>query len=271
MFYTGVAAGRSSRSVGLATSTDGVSWTKHPNNPIFTGSGEVENVVNPVVLLDGETWIMYYNRPVNEVGTQIWRATAPAPEGPWSPDEAPVFSSEPPTWDIRKLPIGIFMTEDGYQLFYLGWGSLPTSRMQVGLATSADGITFAAYDDPATTDGIYAKSDPVLPAGDEGDWDALSVSPSQIWRGEDGYELFYMGAQQNLDVEEDLEGAAAMVGYATSSDGLTWTKYQDNPVLDLEVSFWASVSTARIGDLYHIYYEDQASEIALLTGTITQR
>jgi hypothetical protein len=68
-----------------------------------------------------------------------------------------------------------------------------------------------------------APNNPVLKAGGTGSWDENYVSGWPRARdGEAGYELIYRSA--------DAANVTAL-GYATSPDGTTWTKYGGNPVL----------------------------------------
>jgi predicted GH43/DUF377 family glycosyl hydrolase len=58
----------------------------------------------------------------------------------------------------------------------------------------------------------------VLTPGAKGEWDARSVSWPNVVADENGYVMFYSGA--------DLAGGQA-IGRATSADGITWSKYDD--------------------------------------------
>ncbi|MBN2027042.1 MAG: hypothetical protein JW854_09835 [Actinobacteria bacterium] len=70
----------------------------------------------------------------------------------------------------------------------------------------------------------FAKepTNPVLAPGVLGSWDDTLVSGYGRKREDGGYEVFYRG--------QDAAGINA-VGYADSPDGISWTKYTGNPVL----------------------------------------
>jgi PKD repeat protein len=59
MWYNGATGGLSK--IGLATSTNGYTWTKYPSNPIFDVSGDETSVENPSIINDSGTLRMYYN------------------------------------------------------------------------------------------------------------------------------------------------------------------------------------------------------------------
>jgi len=91
---------------------------------------------------------------------------------------------------------------------------------RLGLAFSSDGITWTAYD--AGGDG---KADPVLEGTYvEGDWDRDYATWATVIQNDDGtYEMWYSG------------GMGAMnhgIGYATSPDGIHWTRAEGNPIFD---------------------------------------
>src|SRR5205823_3560162 len=79
----------------------------------------------------------------------------------------------------------------------------------VGYATSADGITWTFYDDPATTSPPYQSSDPVLNHGIPGEWDASSAIEPSVIKTKCGYEVWYIGGVQ-------AEGTHQYIGYAFS-------------------------------------------------------
>ncbi len=88
----------------------------------------------------------------------------------------------------------------------------------IGIGFSEDGITWTGYD--TGTDG---KADPVLNGTYvSGDWDYNYVSRATIIKNaDDDYEMWYSG------------GVGAMnhgIGYATSTDGIHWTRDASNPV-----------------------------------------
>jgi uncharacterized repeat protein (TIGR01451 family) len=88
----------------------------------------------------------------------------------------------------------------------------------IGLGFSSDGITWTGYD--ADSDG---EADPVFEGtGNDGNWDKEYVSRATIIKNaDDDYEMWYSG------------GVGAMnhgIGYATSSDGINWTRESNNPI-----------------------------------------
>jgi len=131
-----------------------------------------------------------------------------------------------------------------YKMWYLGmpsWESPPVNA-KIGLATSPDGIHWKKY-----------PGNPVFTKGSESDWDGFWIeSPSVIWDEEDGlYKMWYTGVDRNWKIR---------IGYAFSPDGINWTKYKNNPVLDLgkEDSWedlWVAVcSVNKRGNLYEMWY-----------------
>jgi len=63
MYYTGDDG--TTRRIGLATSTDGLNWTRAPNNPVLTegrqGDWDSEEVAGPFVFYDGDKYYLYYS------------------------------------------------------------------------------------------------------------------------------------------------------------------------------------------------------------------
>jgi len=118
--------------IGLATSPDGVRWTKHPGNPVLSPEQafEGQNVKEPSVLWDEEAGLfkMWYNGMEGRV-VRVGYATSP--DGvTWTKLEGPVNGAGSAGWNhvhVVKAPAG------GYQMYFL-------IAYSVYEAWSADGV-----------------------------------------------------------------------------------------------------------------------------------
>ena len=108
-------------------------------------------------------------------------------------------------WDAEGYVNTMLVVDGTYHLFYQGHedGSPLLRFYDIGHATSDDGINWVK--DPAN---------PVLTRGDAGEWDEESLGAAAVIHDGVEFRMWYGGS--------DGEGDA--VGYATSSDGTSWTK-----------------------------------------------
>lgn len=200
-------------------------WIKDQvNSPVLVvspggGPWDNGNVGEPTVLLfgPGDYRMWYWGVRANGNNGRIGYATS-ADGITWAKDGSNPVLQNGGVWDNDHVtaPSVLYDTSGcgtcpEFKIYYTGdlGGTL-----QIGLATSADGINWTK--DPAN---------PVLPLGAPGAWDEVSVwSPSVIYDpGSTTYLMFYAG--------EDLAGTV-QIGRATSADGLVWTRDTVNsPVL----------------------------------------
>jgi len=120
-------------------------------------------------------------------------------------------------WDDAEVKDPALVKVAGtYHLFYAGQDG---STYKVGKATSTDGITW-------TKDA----SNPVLTTGGASAWDEAQVSFPFVVHDLDEadssrrWKMWYAGSAAATPEKFS-------VGYAYSSDGVTWTKYANNPVV----------------------------------------
>jgi predicted GH43/DUF377 family glycosyl hydrolase len=83
------------------------------------------------------------------------------------------------------------------------------------VATSEDGVAWEKQPEPIT-----------IERGSAGDWDGGEVIQPLVRQRDAGFEMFFMGLNRSF--------SGASVGYATSEDGLEWTKFEENPVVSNE-------------------------------------
>ncbi|MBD3329451.1 hypothetical protein GF357_03080 [Candidatus Dojkabacteria bacterium] len=125
-------------------------------------------------------------------------------------------------WDTHHVYSPSVVYKDGsYHMWYSGYAS----TNMIGYATSPDGVNWVKYDDPAVSDCGLAESDDdgcVFSFGGGSFWDNSSVmDPEVIWDSDAGvFKLWYTGS----------DGTNERIGYATSADGISWTRYDDGLV-----------------------------------------
>lgn len=291
MFYTG-SCNRQAHpaAIGLATSEDGATWTKHEQNPILKPDGEGFDamcVSVGVPMVDGDTWVLYFAsnaQPCAGTGRSIGRATASSPEGVWQRDASPVLTAgQSGDWDAGYImPQAVLRTEDGYVMYYAGGTEylIPLPRL-IGIATSPDGIHWTKYDDPTTTQAPFQHSDPLLEVNADGTTSPLGAWAVDILKTESGWEMFYSGTCP----EEVKQGCPGFIAYATSTDGVRWTTYLGPERVVLTPNRpdqpWAShcvcyPSVLKNDTEYRLYYsgctdETNDCQIGLATGTIQQQ
>ena len=114
---------------------------------------------------------------------------------------------------------------------------------RVGYATSPDGVVWTKY-----------AGNPVLTAGPAGSWDEYHAGEPHLVYEQGLYKLWYMGKRFGdwLTTPEDM-------GYATSTDGITWTKHPGNPVMRADPNSWEwpSVTNGHVlreAGQYHMWY-----------------
>jgi len=257
MLYTGtVDVFSQPAAIGYATSPDGLSWTKHPSNPVLKGDGtgfDALSVSAGTVLVEGDTWILYYNaRSVFGVGPgpSIGRATAPEPSGPWTRSEEPVLmTGSPGEWDSGFVsPDSVIATDEGYIMYYSGGANFDLGAFMIGMATSSDGMTWTKHDDPNTTAPPFAESEPVLHTGASGNWDSITSWLGRVQKTTNGddWEMFYAGESTAAGTRF---GRASQIGYATSTDGIHWSKYKGNPILVAQADSLATDAFLEVGTI----------------------
>jgi len=124
----------------------------------------------------------------------------------------PVLSgSGSSAWDKHVGAGRVIFNPDSnrYEMFYIGYNS--TRPYKIGFATSPDGINWTKY-----------AGNPVL-VPDPGTWDAGSVEYEAVIYENGVYKMWYSGIPDPNSLE-------SKIGYATSPDGINWTKYSGNPV-----------------------------------------
>jgi predicted GH43/DUF377 family glycosyl hydrolase len=123
---------------------------------------------------------------------------------------------DPGEWNARGVFFPAVIYENGtYHMWYTGL--LLGEHFQIGYATSPDGITWTEH-----------PNNPILCAGSTGSWDEEAKDHYVLFDGST-FHMWYTGAYNN---------AVYRIGYATSPDGVNWTKYSLNPVLDLGSESW---------------------------------
>ncbi|MBW1716686.1 MAG: hypothetical protein JRJ77_12825 [Deltaproteobacteria bacterium] len=200
------------------TATAVVDWTKDDaNNPVLEpgGSGAWdEDIDRPAVIKDSSTYKMWYSG-LNSSGTTKYKiGYAESSNGTgWTKDAGnPVLSpsTTPADWDSAHVS-HCWVIKDGstYKMWYTGTDNADEEAdCQIGYATSTDGITW-------TKD----VGNPVLLKGAADDWDADYAGWPTVIIDAGTYKMWYVGWNET--------GHDESIGYATSTDGITWTKYDD--------------------------------------------
>ncbi len=204
MWYSGD-DGSGPSQIGLATSTDGVNWTKALNNPVLSpgAAWEAAGLAAASVVLDGAVYMMWYTGfDSNGVG-RIGCATSPDGVAWTKCGGNPVLvPGVAGGWEDAGVMEPTVIKEGGtYHMWYVGSDSI-TPR--IGHATSSDGVNW-----------IKDSVNPVLDIGPLGDWDWLYVYGPEVVAYSGSYLLWYSGGTLPT---------AWQTGYATSDGASNWLK-----------------------------------------------
>ncbi len=202
MWYSG-----NNRVIGYATSSDGLNWTKYLTpvlEPDTTGNWDSGYVMVPHVIYHEGIYKMWYRGALKadtSYGASIGYATSP--DGiHWTKYPGnPILTTR--SLNKKLSSAYVIATGNNYQMWY---SDLPSSK--INYATSTDGINWLEY-----------GGNPVLRKGLEDSWDNEAVAyPYLVFNGRN-YEMWYAGNYSSI-------------GYATSSDGISWSKFPNNPLFE---------------------------------------
>lgn len=183
------------RGFGLATSDDGVNWTRHPDNPVMAPDSGVV-VWGPEVLHDGEHYHMWF-----------------VARGPDFEGIGHATSDDGAVW---------VQSEHNPVIGYGGCNAVIWDGERYRMFLQAEGFKLLLSDDGETWDDRGV----VFPSGWRGTWDEIIAAPSVAYY-EDQLHLWYTGA----DTVGNQRGEIA-IGHSTSDDwGETWVRPRDRTLL----------------------------------------
>jgi hypothetical protein len=245
---------------GYMTSSDGTTWTWYDTN----SDGEPNRVIHPncatnpaggsttwmrgeasvgTVLYDSTAglWKAWGHGGNNTGPRAMWYATASAPEGPWTfqNNGQPILQRDTGAGSFETAFIAdarvIRLSATSYVMLY-GGHKVTVDRPQVGWATSSDGVTWTKN----------SSTVPVFGYGASGAWDEEAIYPAGLVYDGTTYHLWYAGCPLGSTT------LGTGLGYASSTNGTTWTRGANNPVLGLSAS---GLDSASLGDTVCAYLD----------------
>ena len=152
---------------------------------------------------DGLTWTKYDNTVPSASDTTSTNGRIPlgtAGKG----DDAQVFQAS------------VILDGSTYKMWYSAYDG---TNYRIYYATSPDGLTWTKYDNTIPTNSDTSSTNGRIPLGTNGTGDDTNVYGVSVIKDGSTYKMWYGGH----------DGSTQRIYYATSPDGLTWTKY-DNTV-----------------------------------------
>ncbi|MBI4547854.1 MAG: hypothetical protein HY707_07740 [Ignavibacteriae bacterium] len=213
---------------GHATSPDGVTWAKDRLNPVLDvspGSWDSKSAHRPYVIFTDSTYKMWYKGD----DLSIFRiGYASSKDGiVWKKAGGPILNpGTPESWDKGRVGWPSVVGPDssgGYKMWY---STVPTGK--VGYATAINETSWIKYPEPVF-------------------WDDYGVHQPRVIYSRGLYEMWHI----------TISG----LGYATSLDGIHWSKSSENPVLWIGPAGTWDDDVALVpgdiifdGQLYHMWY-----------------
>ena len=183
-------------------------WEKYSGNPVL--GGNYGTCFDLSVLKDREVYRMWFSwRPKASI------ALVESKDGfHWSAPVIVLPSNQASGWESDVNRPTVIKTGSVYRMWYTGQSE---GQSAIGYATSTDGVVWKRM-----------SAQPVLAVDQP--WEKVAVMcPDVLWDGKARlYQMWYSGGEQ---YEPDA------IGYATSPDGLVWTKHEANPVFQSDPAF----------------------------------
>ena len=245
MWYSGY--GSSYYQTFYAYSSDGLTWTKNDinipaaSNTIGTngriprgGSGTGDYIYSfgaSVIKDDADgNYKMWYTGYGSDYHYRIFYATSL--DGlTWDKVDNSIPSTSNSSSTNGRIPLGTDGTGDDYHAGfpsvvkaadgnYLMWYSgHDGSYYRIYYATSPDGLTWTKYDNSVPSASDSSSTNGRVPLGNNAKGDDYSVYLSNVIQEDDNsFSMWYSGHN----------GGNVKIFYATSPDGLTWTKYDNS-------------------------------------------
>jgi len=188
-----------------------VDWEKFEFNPLIDDSLPwTVDFLWPVVIHENDIYMMWFSG--YSAGAYYQIGYGESADGiSWELEEDPVIpSGNIGTWNKDLKPGTVLRIDDTLRMWFSGssnefnWGS------SIGYATSVDGIEWDK------------RSKPIM-EGDPGTWNEDGIINPKVIYEDDTFKMWFAG----------WAGDPGLIGYATSADGVVWTKHPD-PVLEPE-------------------------------------
>jgi len=219
--------------IGVANSTDGVNWTKYSGNPIIASSRpwEESHVYLMSVIKDNGVYKMWYTGR-SYLGAKIGFANSTDGFSWTKYVGGPVLDAGlGVSWDSKHVAEPSVIKEGStYKMWYRGQNG---TISQIGYATSPDGLNWTKY-----------AGNPILQIGSPGALDSLGVGAPSVIKEPGEYKMWYTVNN----------GSITRICYATSPDGILWTKHADNPALQKSGMNVASPTVIRVNSTYKMWY-----------------
>ena len=206
-------------------------WTKYAKNPVL--GGDLGTCFDISVLKEGEKYRMWFSwRPKKSL------ALVESTDGfHWSKPAIVLGPNDQTDWENDLNRPTVIKHGDLYQMWYTGQAR---GKSWIGHATSRDGVAWERKSEK-----------PVLAA--EAPWEGVALMCPHVFYDdrEKLYRMWYSGGEQ-------YEPNA--IGYATSPDGLKWTKHAQNPIFrpdpqnDWEKERVTACQVVRDGDWHLMFY-----------------
>ncbi len=219
MWYCGRDHIDSTAKIGLATSTDGITWNKFAT-PVLGASYGGEGLIPGSAIKSGNQFIMWYSTPYGEVQ----RTTSP--DGIiWGSTQTVLTNT------ANSRPV-VLLDNGTYLMWFSKWdtgdnggfaGSVSgEARLDIGYASSTDGVNWSPYQYTPSLCSFCISTDniiPSLPIGTLGAWDRPGVG--QAWIVQDGnqFKMWYTGGRIHRPQQGSLNSVAFVegaIGYATN-------------------------------------------------------
>jgi len=206
-------------------------WVKHPKNPVL--GGDLGTCFDISVLKGGDTYRMWFSwRPKKSI------SLVESKDGvQWGKPVIVLGPNKKTDWENDLNRPAVIKNGDRYQMWYTGQAR---GKSWIGYATSKDGVAWERM-----------SGKPVLSA--EKPWEKVAVMcPHVIYDNKTKlYRMWYSAGEQ-------YEPNA--IGYATSEDGLKWSKHENNPIFKPEPkNAWekdrvTACQVIRQGDWHIMFY-----------------
>ena len=235
LFFLGASIyGYDDWALGHATSTDGINWEMDPANPVMTpapeGDWQVVSIMSVAVIHDGSEFRMWYG---GSDGSIRQGGYATSPDGTsWTRHPGnPVLGVGPDGSfnDISALPSAVVFRGGIYHMWYTAGGVRLWES--IGYAFSEDGLSWIKHPTPVLERGTG--------------WENWIVAYPDVQFDGTTFHMWYWGIQGG-PTPTDFS-----IGYATSQDGIAWTKDPANPIDEFgdTPSAMAVVRNAALGRL----------------------